>query len=96
MAARVKAVAEPVARKKHRRITPNYIETLLKYGARDTNLPPNDEGYGYLDYHAFVGVALKYAARYSLPKRPDPDLNRTYVEQVRHPVTDVWTNDLYF
>lgn len=95
MAARIKAVAGPAARERHKRLKLSYIETLLKYSARNTNLPPSDEGYGYLDYHAFVGVALKHAAKFSLPKRPDPDPNRAYVEQVRHPITDLWTNELY-
>jgi subtilisin family serine protease len=96
MAARVKAFAEPVARKKHKRLSLSYIETLLKYSARDTNVPPNMEGYGVLDYNQIVGVALPNAVKLSLPKRPDPDPNRSYVEQVRHPVTDLWTNTLYF
>lgn len=95
MAARLKAVAEPAARKQHKSVSPRYLELLLKYSARDTNAPPNDEGYGRLDYRQLTSVALRHGARFSLPRRPDPDPNAMYVEQFRGALTDVWTNDLY-
>jgi hypothetical protein len=73
--------------------TPDYIETLLKYSARDTESPPTFEGYGVLDDTTMTTV-LAHAAAGSLPARPDPDLNGIYVDTVMATLRDVSSNKL--
>lgn len=62
------------------------LETLLEHSARDTQAPPNDEGYGRLDYHQMADVAIPHAQAGTDPG-PNTDLNRTYVENVRDPLS---------
>lgn len=89
MAARLISEIKP-----RKNATPDYIETLLKYSARDTQAPPNFEGYGRLDYHQLTNVALPHARKHSLPSRPSPDLNAFYVEQVGGTLKRTWTETL--
>lgn len=58
-----------------------YLETLVKYSARDTLLPPFWEGYGVIDGDQLSG-AITHVRAGSLPARPSPDVNGTYVEGV--------------
>jgi hypothetical protein len=57
------------------------LERLIKYVARDTELPPVTEGYGVIDA-AQLATALEHAAAGTLPARPSPDLSGAYVEEV--------------
>jgi subtilisin family serine protease len=57
------------------------LETLIKYSARDTELPPTWEGYGVIDEQQLAG-AIAHARAGTLPERPDPDVSGTYVERV--------------
>jgi subtilisin family serine protease len=61
--------------------SPERIEQLVKFSARDTELPPVTEGYGIIDA-AQLEAALAHAAAGTLPGRPSPDLNAIYVEEV--------------
>lgn len=70
--------------------SPAYIETLLKYIARDTNTPPTFEGYGILDGVAFA-AGPAHAAAGTLPARPNPDPNLIYVETVANGLRDIWS-----
>jgi hypothetical protein len=58
-----------------------YLETLIKYSARDTALPPFWEGYGVIDGEQLAG-AIAHVRAGTLPERPSPDVNGTYVEEV--------------
>lgn len=57
------------------------LETLVKYVARDTEMPPVWEGYGVIDA-AQLETALAHARAGTLPGRPSPDPSGTYVERV--------------
>jgi subtilisin family serine protease len=57
------------------------LETLVKYSARDTEMPPVWEGYGVID-GAQLDAALAHARAGTLPERPSPDVNAVYVERV--------------
>lgn len=57
------------------------LETLVKYAARDTQIPPFWEGYGVIDAMQ-LEAALAHARAGTLPTRPSPDVNALYVEQV--------------
>lgn len=70
--------------------SPAYIETLLKYLARDTATPPTFEGYGILDAASFA-PGPDHAAAGTLPGRPNPDPNALYVETVANGLRDVWS-----
>ena len=72
---------------------PDTIETLIKYAATDTAIPPNFEGYGEID-DAAATLAVNHAAAGTLPPRPDPDLNATYVETIGGTLRDTWSNRL--
>jgi hypothetical protein len=90
MAARL--MAEAIAN--GRPASPGYVETLLKYSARDTIITPNWEGYGVLDGTQISNVALSHAAAGTLPTRPNPDISGLYVETVSGGLRDVWSNKL--
>jgi len=70
--------------------TADYLETLVKYSARDTTLPPTFEGYGVIDGTQLAG-AEAHAAAGTLPTRPSPDLDALYVETVQGTLDTVWT-----
>ncbi|HVF11999.1 MAG TPA: S8 family serine peptidase [Actinomycetota bacterium] len=70
--------------------SPAYIETLLKYLARDTATPPTFEGYGILDALSFA-AGSGHAAAGTLPGRPNPDPNGLYVETVANGLRDIWS-----
>lgn len=57
------------------------LETLVKYVARDTEMPPTWEGYGVIDADQLAS-ALAHARAGTLPERPSPDVSGTYVEKV--------------
>jgi hypothetical protein len=69
---------------------PGRIETLVKYGARDTETPPQFEGYGVIDA-AQVPAILAHAADGTLPVRPDLDANALYVDQGAGTMRDLWS-----
>lgn len=69
------------ARAAGRTLKGDALETLVKYTARDTELPPTWEGYGVIDAAQLAG-ALAHARAGTLPERPSPDVSGTYVEQV--------------
>jgi len=72
--------------------TPDWIERLLKYSARDTTIPPPFEGYGALDWNEFYDQVLPSAAEGRLPVRPVPDLNGVYVDEGGAVLRDTWSN----
>jgi hypothetical protein len=78
------------ARQAGRALPVGQLETLLQYSARDTTTPVQFEGYGVLDGSQLPG-ALSNAAKGTLPARPSPDLNATYVESVSGTLRTVWT-----
>ena len=59
------------ARSAGRSSRPPELETLVKYSARDTEIPPIWEGYGVIDAKQLAG-ALAHARAGTLPTRPDP------------------------
>lgn len=69
------------ARAAGRELKAGELETLLKYAARDTEMPPVWEGYGVLDAAA-LEPALAHARAGTLPQRPDADVSGLYVERV--------------
>ena len=69
------------AREAGRALTPDALETLVKYAARDTTMPPVWEGYGVLDAGQ-LAAAVGHARAGTLPARPSPDVNALYVERV--------------
>ena len=69
------------ARTVGRALDPEYLETLIKYSARDTLLPPSWEGYGVIDPEQLPGAA-GHARAGTVPTRPSPDVNGLYVEEV--------------
>lgn len=68
------------------------LETLVKYSARDTDLPPVWEGYGVIDAAQLAG-AIANARSGTLPARPDPDVSGTYVERVAGTERDLNAGD---
>lgn len=56
------------------------LETLVSYSARDTTLPPVQEGYGIIDAAQLPG-ALNYASNGALPPAPGT-VNATYTGRV--------------
>jgi len=72
---------------------PGYIETLVKYAARDTVLPPTTEGYGVVDA-AQLAAANAHAAAGTLPARPTPDSNALYVDTVQRTADQAWVEYL--
>jgi hypothetical protein len=73
--------------------SPDYVEQLLKYSARDTTTPPQFEGYGVLDAGSFAG-AVPHAQAGTMPARPTPDPSGAYVEHVGGSLRDAWSNKL--
>lgn len=73
--------------------SPDYVERLLKFSARDTVVPPPYEGYGVLDAERFA-IALEHGRLGTVPERPSPDLNAIYVEEVAGTLRDLWVNKL--
>ena len=73
--------------------SPEQIETLIKYSAVDTIVPPTFEGYGVIR-PSIVAGAETHAAAGTLPSRPDPDVNGLYVETVQGTLDQVWTKAL--
>jgi hypothetical protein len=71
--------------------TADYLETLVKYSARDTTMPPTFEGYGVID-GAQQAVAEAHAAAGTLPARPSPDVNALYVETVQGTLDATWAS----
>lgn len=69
------------ARGAGRNPTPGEVERLIKYVARDTEMPPVHEGYGIVDAEV-LPAALEHARNGTFPARPDPDVSGTYVEEV--------------
>lgn len=63
------------------------LEMLLEHSARDTQAPPNHEGYGRLDYHQMVDVAIPHAQAGTAPA-PDNPTSADYVENVRGPLAE--------
>jgi hypothetical protein len=82
-AARAAGTALPVDR----------LETLLKYSTTDLGLPPQFQGYGALAL-AQLPAAEANAAANTLPTRPDPDVNGTYVETVAGTLRETWCGTL--
>jgi hypothetical protein len=72
---------------------PAYIEKLVKYSARDTVMPPSTEGYGVIDA-AQLAAANAHAAAGTLPTRPTPDANGTYVDTVQNTADQAWVEYL--
>ena len=72
------------ARQAGRDPEPAELENLLKFSARDTDMPPNVEGYGVLDAGS-IGAAVAHARAGTAPE-PDP-VNHAYVSLVRDGVT---------
>ncbi|HVE92870.1 MAG TPA: S8/S53 family peptidase [Actinomycetota bacterium] len=72
--------------------TPQAVETLLKWSARDTLYPPSMEGYGVLDAASFA-PAVQHAAAGTLPSSPNP-VNALYVEQVANGLREHWSTTL--
>lgn len=72
----------------------DWVEQLLKYSARDTEMPPTFEGYGVLDEYAFWDRLRPAARAGRLPARPIPDLNQVYVDGVTATLRDTWSNKL--
>lgn len=72
---------------------PDYIETLIKYSARDTAMPPTTEGYGVIDA-AQLAAANAHAAAGTLPTRPVPDPNALYVDTVQATADQAWVEYL--
>lgn len=69
------------ARAAGRTLSGDGLETLVKYAARDTEMPPTWEGYGVIDASR-LEAALGHARAGTLPARPAPDVNALYVERV--------------
>lgn len=69
--------------------TADYLETLVKFSARDTVMPPSAEGYGIVDAAQLAG-AEAHAAAGTLPTRPSPDANAIYVETVQGTLDSAW------
>lgn len=69
------------ARAAGRVMTVDRLEQLVKYAARDTEMPPFWEGYGVID-GAQLDAAIAHARAGTLPTRPSPDVSGTYVERV--------------
>jgi hypothetical protein len=67
--------------------------TLLKYSASDLGLPPQFQGYGVLTL-AELPAAHAHAAAGTLPSRPSPDLDGTYVESVGGALRSTWCGTL--
>jgi hypothetical protein len=82
-AARAAGTALPVDR----------LETLLKHATTDLGLPPQFQGYGGLTL-AELPAARSHAAAGTLPGRPDPDVNGTYVESVTGTLRTAWCETL--
>ncbi|MEY2399087.1 MAG: serine protease AprX [Actinomycetota bacterium] len=61
-------------------LTASGLETLVEYTARDTVMPPVQEGYGVIDA-AQLPAALNYAASGTLPPAPGT-VNATYTGRV--------------
>jgi hypothetical protein len=81
------------ARSSGRSLSPDRLETLLKYSTTDTGLPPQFQGYGVLTL-AELPAAEAHAAAGTLPGRPSPDLNGTYVETVGGTLRTTWCGTL--
>lgn len=77
-------------------MTPDYLETLVKYSARDSIFfSPVVEGYGTVDgAGAQLSTAIAHAAAGTLPARPSPDVDALYVETVQGTLDDVWADKL--
>ena len=60
------------------------LETLVKYSAEGTEIPPSNEGYGAITA-ARLPAALEHVRAGTLPSRPDPDVDALYVEGVAGP-----------
>lgn len=69
-------------------LAPAQLETLIKYSARDTALPPSWEGYGVIDGAQLAG-AIAHARAGTLPGRPSPDVNGFYVEEVSNRMREI-------
>jgi hypothetical protein len=71
---------------------PDYLETLVKYSARDTVDPPAFEGYGVIGATEQAD-AEAHAAAGTLPSRPSPDTNALYVENVQGTLDKLWVDN---
>jgi hypothetical protein len=69
------------------------LETLLKYSTTDVGLPPQFQGYGALTL-AELPAARAHASAGTLPTRPSPDVNGTYVETVTATLRQTWCRTL--
>jgi hypothetical protein len=69
------------------------LETLLKHATTDLGLPPQFQGYGALSLDE-LPLAQSHAAAGTLPARPSPDLNGTYVESVTGTLRTTWCETL--
>jgi hypothetical protein len=69
------------------------LETLLKNSTTDVGLPPQFQGYGRLTL-AELPAARAHAAAGTLPGRPTPDVNGTYVESVTGTLRTTWCQTL--
>ena len=81
------------ARDSGRRLSPDRLRTLVEYGADDTVLPPQFEGYGALSL-AQLPAPLAHARAGTLPARPNPDPSGWYVQNVDMRLRDIWSNQL--
>ena len=77
------------ARAAGRSLSYDQLVSLLKYSARDLGLPPQTQGYGMLT-RAELPAAEAHAAAGTLPTRPSPDVNGTYVETVGGTLRQTW------
>jgi hypothetical protein len=81
------------ARAAGRSLAVDRLEMLLKYSTTDLGLPPQNQGYGALTL-AELPAAKAHAAAGTLPTRPSPDLNGTYVETVSGTLRQTWCGTL--
>ena len=81
------------AREQSRRVSTQWLRTLVEYSADDTTLPPSVEGYGALSL-AQLPSALAHARAGTLPQRPSPDPSGWYVDNVTMRLRDLWSNQL--
>jgi hypothetical protein len=69
------------------------LETLLKDATTDVGLPPQFQGYGRLTL-AELPAAKAHAAAGTLPTRPSPDVNGTYVDSGAGTLRTTWCQTL--
>lgn len=79
------------ARSAGRQTSPDRLEQLIKFSAKDTSTPPQFEGYGVVSQDE-LAAAQAHARAGTLPGRPSPDISGTYVEQVAGRLRSAWSD----